>query len=172
MHLTQVDPKRSMVAEWRTTRKLCNSSRPGSRPKQAVASTSFNCGGRRDFGVHIADVARRRQFVPPCSSVSCNKPQTAAQRPTHIITLPVQTALFILLVWKGVGFQRLAGARPPSGVQEGLLPRIPPTSPIYTIQKPSFKVNITVLGSRAPLTHPKVLPAALLYVVLIEDHWG
>src|SRR5579864_4675975 len=33
MHLTQVAPTGSMVAEWKTTRELCNSSRLGSRPK-------------------------------------------------------------------------------------------------------------------------------------------
>ena len=40
-----------MVARWKTTRESCNSSRPDSRRKKDVASTSFSCGGQRGFGV-------------------------------------------------------------------------------------------------------------------------
>jgi hypothetical protein len=69
MHLTQVTLTSSMVAGWKITRVLFKNSRPGSRPKRAVASTSFGCDGRRGFGVHAADVARRGRCVPPCSSV-------------------------------------------------------------------------------------------------------
>src|ERR1035441_6351926 len=66
MHLTQVTPTGSMVAEWKITRGLSKSSKPDSRPKKAVASTSFDCGGRRGFGVHVADVARRGRGCTKC----------------------------------------------------------------------------------------------------------
>ena len=46
MHLTQVAPTGSMVAQWKIIRGLFKSSRPGSRPKKAVAITSFDCGGQ------------------------------------------------------------------------------------------------------------------------------
>src|ERR1017187_6615197 len=46
MHLTQVAPG-SMVAKWKTTRERYRSSRPASRPRRDVASTSSTCGGRR-----------------------------------------------------------------------------------------------------------------------------
>jgi hypothetical protein len=69
MHLTQVAPAGSMDAEWKTTRERCKNSRLGSRPKKVVVGTFFNCGGRKDFGVRVAEGARRGQFVALCSSV-------------------------------------------------------------------------------------------------------